>query len=458
MSKSFYVEIKKGEQGKERCFKSFLLLGFCFLLSYTALLAQPKDNSPYSIIGLGEEVSHALSSAAFGGLTAAYYDPLNVNWQNPASLGWLGAATFEMGMYAERSIIETKDQSSEVLSGNLSHLMLAFPVRNSLNDILENRKRKFYWGMNLAVVPSTSVGYDIQTEESNTVSDSILNIFQGSGGTNKLIWGNGVRYENFSAGINLQYIFGQLESTREVRIRDIGPAFYNQFVDNISVRGLQFSFGLQYKLDLDKKLDENGIAVSDKSLVFGLYGNPRSSFSTRTTALRIGINDNLLPIVRDTLLNELDVDQKGKLPAEWTFGVMFQQRNRLRAGVEFSFANWSKYENEAKPDQLFNSTKFAAGVEYSPDATSYNNYLKRIRYRVGFRYEDDPRLKDLKEFALTFGFGLPVILPRGKTSFVNLGFELGQFQTDGGIDETFMKMSLGFTLNDGTWFYKRKFS
>ncbi len=454
MSRTNYMEKRKGEQG---IFRSFLLFTFCFLLSFTTLIAQPKDNAPYSIIGLGEQVNHTLSSAGFGGLTAAYYDPFHVNWHNPASLGWLGAATFEVGMYAERSTIETSEQSSEVVTGNLSHLMLAFPVRNSLNDVLDNRIRKFYWGMNLAVVPNTNVGYDIQTEESNMVSDSILNIFQGSGGTNKLIWGNGVRYKNFSAGINLQYIFGQLESTREVRIRDIGNAFYNQFVDNISVRGLQFSFGLQYKLELDKKLDENGQTISDKSLVFGMYGNPRSSFSTRTTALRIGINDNLLPNVRDTLLNELDIDQDGKLPSEWTFGIMYQQSNRLRAGVEFSFANWSKYENEAKPDQLFNSNKFAVGLEYSPDATSYNNYLKRIRYRTGFYFSDDPRLEDLKQYAFTFGLGLPLILPRGKTSFVSLGFELGRFQTDNGIDEKFMKMSLGFTLNDGTWFYKRKF-
>ncbi len=444
-------------KGKKKNWRHFLLFIFCYLLINTSLFAQPKDNSPYSRIGLGEQVGHTLSSAGFGGLNAAYLDGLHVNLQNPASLGWLNSATFEVGMYAEQSTIETSEQSEKVLTGNLSHLMLAFPVRNSLNDALDNKVRKFYWGMNLALVPNTIIGYDIQTEGSNAVSDSILNIFQGSGGTNKLVLGNGVRYKNFSAGINLNYIFGQLESTREVRVRDLGNAFYDHFIDNISVRGIQFSFGAQYKLDLNKTVNEDGTTSSNRHLVFGLYGNPKSSFTTRSTSLRIGINDNLAPIVRDTLLNEENRDENGKLPSEWTLGVMYHHGNKFRAGVEYGIAKWSKYENEAKPDVMYDSKRVALGIEYSPNASSYNNYLKRIRYRAGFYYKDDPRLEDLKQYAFTLGLGLPVILPRGQTSFVNLGFELGKYNTDNGIDESFMKMSLGFTLNDGTWFYKRKF-
>jgi hypothetical protein len=82
---------------------------------------------------------------------------------------------------------------------------------------------------------------------------------------------------------------------------------------------------------------------------------------------------------------------------------------------------------------------------------------KRIRYRAGFYHRTDPRLEDLKQYALTLGFGLPVILPRQQTSFVNLAFEFGKFDTANAIKENFVKMSLGFTLNDSSWFFKRKF-
>ena len=444
-------------QEKVSLWRNFLLLTLSFLLINTTLFAQPKDNAPYSRLGLGEPIHHTLSSAGFGGLSAGYMDPLHVNVLNPASYGWLSSATFEAGMYAERSTIKTNEQSANVTTGNLSHLVLAFPMRNALNDVLENKKRKFFWSMNLALMPNTSIGYDIQTEESNAVSDSILNVFQGTGGTNKLVWGNGVRYKNFSAGINMSYIFGQLESTREVRIRDLGNAYIDQFIDNTSIRALQWTLGAQYKLDLEKKKMEDERYKHFKSIIFGFYANPASNFSTRNTALRIGINEQLAPIIRDTAFNETDLQLNGKLPAEFTLGFVYQELNKLRIGAEYSYANWSSYENEAKPDKLYDSNSIAVGVEYSPDATSYNNYLKRIRYRAGFYYKDDPRLEDLKNYALTLGFGLPVILPRGQTSFVNLAFEFGRYTTDNQINENFMKMSLGFTLNDGTWFYKRKF-
>ena len=454
---------RKEERGKRKdkrnsqAIRVFSLFSLFFFLSLSTLFAQPKDNAPYSRLGLGEPVNQTLSAAAMGGLTASYMDPLHVNILNPASYGWLSSATFEAGAYVERSTIKTDAQKANVLSGNLNHLVLAFPMRNSLNDVLENKKRKFYWGMGLGLLPNTNIGYDIQTEETNAVSDSILNVFQGTGGSSKLVWGNGVRYENFSAGINLSYTFGQLERTRQVRLRDLGNAYTDLFVDNVSIRALQWVFGAQYKLELDKKKINDKNPYSRKSLIFGLYGNPASDFNSRSTSLRIGINDLLLPIVRDTAFSETDVEKSGRMPAEWTFGVMYQDVEKLRIGIEFSAANWSKYENEAKPDQMFNSSRMAIGVEYSPDASSYNNYLKRIRYRAGFYYKDDPRLEDLKNYALTVGFGLPVILPRGQTSAVNVAFEFGRFQTDNQVDENFMKMSLGFTLNDGTWFYKRKF-
>ncbi len=462
MSKNFNQEKEKngpvcsGEQEAKTDRLKPLLSFIFFLFICGQSFAQPKDNAPYSRLGLGEPVSQSLSSAAFGGLSATYMDPLHVNLLNPASYGWLGSATFEAGMYAERSTIKTNEQSATVLSGNLSHLVLAFPMRNALNDVLENKQRKIFWSMNLALLPNTNIGYDIQTVESNAVSDSILNIFQGTGGTNKLVWGNGVRYKNFSAGINLGYMFGQLESTREVIIQDIGNAYTDRFIDNISVRAVQWTIGAQYKLDLDKKEQQDGERyVSNKSLIFGLYATPASDFSTNTTALRIGVN-NLL-FTQDTAFNETDLEQNGRLPTEVTFGVMYQHLNKLRFGLEYSYANWSNYENEAKPDRLYDSNRIAIGAEYSPNASSYNNYLQRIRYRAGFYYKDDPRLEDLKNYALTLGFGLPVILPRGQTSFVNIAFEFGRFETDNQIDENFMKLSLGFTLNDGTWFYKRKF-
>jgi hypothetical protein len=102
----------------------------------------------------------------------------------------------------------------------------------------------------------------------------------------------------------------------------------------------------------------------------------------------------------------------------------------------------------------------AAGLEYIPDNLSYNRYLKRVRYRVGGYYRQDPRSlndKQLTDIGATFGLGFPLILPRQQTSFVNLSLEAGKMGAGSAISETYIRMTLGFTFNDNSWFFKRRF-
>ncbi|MEZ4960527.1 MAG: hypothetical protein R2830_11975 [Saprospiraceae bacterium] len=429
---------------------------FIFLLFTLSATAQPKDNSPYSRIGLGKPVDHSLSAAGFGGLSAAYADPLHVNLLNPASYGTLNTAVFEAGLYAINSKLKFNDQSSNVWSGNLSHLALAFPLRNPLNDALAKKKRQIFWAMNIALLPNTSIGYNIETLVVDPQLDTTYNSFKGTGGTNKLLWGTGVRYKGFSAGLNLGYFFGQLENERQTRIGDVVGGFFDIYEDNISVRGFTYTLGAQYKIDLDKKAPDESV-YNGRSLIFGAYGSSRTNFSTKSTKYRIAIPTNYSLTEIDTVSRQLGIKENGKLPAEFTLGVMYQKAAKWRLGLEYGFAAWKGYENEAKPEQLFNSHRIAAGAEIIPDFSSYNKYIQRIRYRVGFYYRTDPRLEDFNQYALTIGFGLPLVLPRQQTSFVNLSFELGQYNTKDAIKENFVKIALGFTLNDSSWFYKRKF-
>jgi hypothetical protein len=79
---------------------------------------------------------------------------------------------------------------------------------------------------------------------------------------------------------------------------------------------------------------------------------------------------------------------------------------------------------------------------------------------LGAFYENDPRTfngDQLSKRGVTVGLGLPLTLPRQQTSFVNLAFEGGQFGLQDVITENYIKMTLGFTLNDNSWFFKRKF-
>ncbi|MBK7477001.1 MAG: hypothetical protein IPI11_13740 [Haliscomenobacter sp.] len=110
---------------------------------------------------------------------------------------------------------------------------------------------------------------------------------------------------------------------------------------------------------------------------------------------------------------------------------------------------------------MLDSWRFAFGGELIPDVTSYNNYFQRVRYRAGFYYGTDPRSVNgaqIKEYGITLGAGFPIILPRQTTSFLNIALEAGRFGLEESLMENFVQMTLGFTLNDNSWFFKRKFN
>ncbi|MDO8368058.1 MAG: hypothetical protein Q7T20_14750, partial [Saprospiraceae bacterium] len=148
------------------------------------------------------------------------------------------------------------------------------------------------------------------------------------------------------------------------------------------------------------------------------------------------------------------------LPATFSVGIQFVKANKFKLGAQFGLETWSGYQNEARPETFRNTISVSGGAEYIPDFSSYNKFMKRLRYRAGAYYRQDPRsvgAQDLNDIGFTLGVGLPVILPRQQTSFVNLALEIGKFGTDSPIEETYFRFTAGFTLNDNTWFYKRRF-
>jgi len=148
------------------------------------------------------------------------------------------------------------------------------------------------------------------------------------------------------------------------------------------------------------------------------------------------------------------------LPAAFTVGIQYVKANKLKLGAQVGLESWSGYKNEARPESLRNTFSVSGGMEYIPNHLSYNKFLKRLRYRAGAYYRQDPRTvigKDLNDIGFTVGIGLPVVLPRQQTSFVNLSLEIGKLGTDSPIEETYFRFTAGFTLNDNSWFYKRRF-
>jgi hypothetical protein len=139
--------------------------------------------------------------------------------------------------------------------------------------------------------------------------------------------------------------------------------------------------------------------------------------------------------------------------------VAYDDFNRLFVGVEYGRTAFSDYFNDAQPGTLEDISRMALGIQFIPDYDSYNDYWKRVRYRLGARLEDDPRQIDgaqARRNAVTVGAGFPIRSARGQISFIDLAVEYGKFGIPDVIDETYVQFTLGFALNDNSWFYKRK--
>lgn len=427
---------------------------------------EPTSNSPYSSLGLGDLFDpFYASNAGMAGLSATYHDPFHLNPLNPASLGWLRSTAFETGVFAKYANLEAENIQSTQWSGNLSYMALGFPVRNPINERLDQKEPNFGWGMAFALAPYSTVNYNIQLREALTDSTFTVGSFKGTGGTYRLNWGNGIRYKTFSAGINVGYFFGRLNNTRLVELEDEVVFYLDDFADDVNVSGLVWNIGVGYDLLLKEPNDNGDLVVSGKRLSFGAYANADMSFTTESDRIyrRVySINSTSLPLdlQSDTISSVVDLREDGTLPASYGIGVMYENSNKFKVGVEYASTLWNNYINRAQNDELQNSYRVSIGGEFIPDYASYNNYFNRIRYRFGAFYETDPRSfngDQLDRIALTLGFGFPITLPRQQTSFVNLAVEGGQFGRDQELSEQYIKFTLGFTLNDNTWFFKRKF-
>lgn len=425
----------------------------------TVSFAQPKINSPYSRIGLGDLADQNFAALrAIGGTAAAYHDPYHMNLLNPASLTYLNATSFEVGLDATKSYLKSNGETTGLWSGNISYFSLGFPTKNPINRSVNPIKSPWHWAMNFSLVPYSLVGYDIETQAPVEGGDSNASYsFEGSGGTNKVIWGNGVRYNNISVGLNLGYIFGKTVNRRIVNFTDIDASYNDLFVDEFTARGVTWSMGVQYDHVFMRKNDEGEMEPDGRKITFGAYGNSQNSIKFNSSNL--AIRSNPFYGALDTLVFVNNSDVSGKLPVEFGIGIAYTKAFKWRIGVDYSMAKWSNYENEAKRESLVDSWRLAVGGNFTPNIRSYNNYFKKITYNFGAFYSKDPRgssTQDLLRYGITTGIIMPIII-KNQASALNFSFELGQIGIDGGLKELYGKLTLGFTLNNNEWFLKRKF-
>src|SRR6185295_6244400 len=245
-----------------------------------------QENSPYSRYGLGDVTpSTNIINRGMGGLSAAYSDPLSINFTNPASyssfLSYIeertkktasGRVLFDIGInYTSHTLREgntpEKFASSDIL---FSYLQVGIPVKRN-------------WGLNFGLRQVTRIGYKINHFErlydpiTGLNIDSVVTNYSGDGGAFLASLGSGIAIKNFSIGFNFGYLFGKKQfGTKRVFANDsvaYNPSNYN---NQASFGDLYGNAGIQYRIDVSQKL----------MLRLGAYGNLKHNINAEDDVLR----------------------------------------------------------------------------------------------------------------------------------------------------------------------------
>ncbi|MDN3587304.1 hypothetical protein QWY86_11535 [Pedobacter aquatilis] len=405
--------------------------------------AQVTTSSPYSRYGFGNVKGSLLPQLrAMGGISTAVskVNGFNyINMQNPASYSGVTLTTIDIGMSAGLNNLTRNNASETNFNSTFSHIAFAVPV---------SRRSAISFG----VLPYSDLGYSYKNSvKIDTMS--VDQLYEGEGGLSKAYFGYGYRFgDHLSIGANVEYIFGNLISTRATEYAEVG-ALNSKLQNKNSVGGLNYSYGIQYNFNIaPKTLVTLGYSGSSS----GKINSSQSYFATIYQRDQNGNENTAL----DTLNSVVSAKSHLKLPLSHNFGIAIQQTDKWLIGADFRMSKWADVTLNNVNQGLQNSYGASLGGQFTPDITSYNNYFKRIDYRLGVNY-DKTYIKigsqDIKQMGASLGFGFPLASANVGSTFYKINFttEVGQRGTVANnlVKERYINFHLGFTLND-TWFRK----
>jgi len=434
--------------------KKLLIVFIAFVALKT--YAQEGTASPYSFYGIGSlKLKGTVENVSMGGLSI-YTDSIHVNLRNPAAYVSPNLKVFnEESRPVKFSVagshtslkLDANSGTEKTTSTTFDYLALAFPISKKI-------------GMGFGLVPYTSVGYRL---ESNNDNGDVANRYKGEGGVNKVFMGLGYAItDKLNAGIDVNYNFGNVKNSVIELIYDENnePIQYQTKENNRSdLSGININIGLTYKTMITDKLElATGLTYSPKST---LVSQNERSYSTIVYDSSTGTEYEVESIEADLESENLE-ETDLTLPARFSIGAGLGQPRKWFAGIEYTTQNTSEFSNpifSMDNTTFVDASTISIGGFYVPDYNSFSSYWKRATYRAGLRFENtglNINGEDIKEFGISFGVGLPV---GGTFSNANIGLEFGKRGTkkQNLIQENFLSFRLSLSLND-RWFQKLKYN
>jgi hypothetical protein len=424
------------------------------LLLAGSALGQGLGNSPYSRIGLGDNVGNlgGVRQLGMGGAGQAAPNTGNVNELNPALLYYTPRTTFEAGFNGQFKTVRNASQSYRTGSGTLAYLALAVPIN----------KR---WGAAVGLKPYSVIDYEVNT--TGTVNGDPYAVaykqYTGSGGLSEAYFAHGFHIlRDLNVGASASYLFGTLDQSNGTAITTSTVAANQLVVDREQLRYADFLLrgGIHYRHKVGKDLNVN---------LGGTYTFPTNTKVTRQrTQEQRDANGALI----GTAVSLTDDSGHTFIPALTQVGFSLDNSRNFSVNVDGAYQQWSEFKafGGAPISQLSNTWRVGAGGEFTPDPGSVEHYFQRVTYRFGLSVAEmpyRPQGQVLYDRAIHWGFALPLPTATAlESTIVSLAFIYGiRGNTDylyggGGsgasnVRESYLRAQLGVTLSN-RWFIKRR--
>ena len=440
------------------------------LFSFVALFVCSQDNSPYSRYGLGDLAPRTnIVTRGMGGFSAAYADPLSINFNNPASYSSFisyreekskkstsGRTIFDVGLNFENHSLRESNTTQKFASSNalFSYMQIGLPLKTN-------------WGLNFGLRQLSKVGYKIGRFErlidpdTGIPIDSTFTEFAGDGGAFMATAGTGFAIKNLSLGVNFGYLFGKKEfSTKRAFVNDTFAYNSSNHTTKSSFGNVFLNGGIQYKIDLSRRM----------LLRLGAYGNLKQELNAEQDVLRETFTRTSSGDVQvDSVFEQKNIKGKVVYPSGYGLGFVLERRVDVQnnkyatwlIGADLVQNNWDQYRFYGTADLVSNNWELRVGGQIRPEPK--RNYFSNVAYRAGFFVGRDYIHigKDLPVAGLTFGMGLPLAnynqLARTQASIINVSLEyIKRGNNDNVLKENIFRLSVGLSLSD-LWFVKRKY-
>ena len=410
-----------------------------------------KAYTPDTVFGIGDISQQGTAvNKSMGGIGIASRDTRTINYLNPAAVTARESQSFmlDFGLAQGNRFYKQHDIRSSNNTFNIYDIVLSFPIYRNL---------AMYGG----ITPFSDIGYSFSAAVTDPAiigqTGNITYSAAGYGSLYNLFFGAGMNlFKGFSAGVEMEYVFGNLKKTNSQVFSESGfRSVYGGF--DMSLHGTMAKAGLQYQFPLSGAVSATVGATC--RLGTGIKGFVDEFRYTSVSS------------VADTLVSNKDTLQNNpgrvKFGDEIGVGIALRGGDRWSAEVNYLRSDWSgSGMDKVRGFSVSGASTFSAtasqsvraGISFIPNRNDIRYYLRRVTYRGG-AYWDQAYYKldgnTVNTVGLTFGVTFPVLR---WSNGVTLGVDLGQRGSTNGnmVRERFLKFNIGINIFD-IWFIKPRY-